>query len=248
MSAPAPAQVASVYALLISQDPATVEQLIDPLRGLATFTDVCTNVHHAFQLLNQRKFEAVVVDLGIGNEAKEIIERVRLSPSNRTTVTFAIAADSEQMQTAFDAGSNFVLTKPLSAASVGRTLHAAYGLIVRERRRYFRCQVSIPATIRTDGEIRAELQGETVNISEEGIALTTRTPLEPGTQVGVRFTIPGQTRSFIAESEVRWYDRAKARVGLHFLSLPPKHQSNLQDWLAKKLEEILPQSVIGKFQ
>jgi len=80
MPAPASAQVASVHALLISEDPATVEQLIDPLRTLGTFTDVCTDVHNAFQLLNRRKFEAVIVDLCIGSEAKELLEQVRLSP------------------------------------------------------------------------------------------------------------------------------------------------------------------------
>ena len=164
-------------------------------------------------------------------------------------MTFAITATDQQMQTAVvDAGSNFVFTKPLSAISVGRTLHAAYGLIVRERRRYFRCQVSVSATIRSKASTGAELQGETVNVSEEGIAVTTQIPLEPGTHVSVRFTIPGQIRAFSAESKVCWYDQAKARaLWLHFLSLSPKHKSTLQDWLGKKLEEVLPQSVIGKF-
>jgi PilZ domain len=107
--------------------------------------------------------------------------------------------------------------------------------------------VSVPATIRSNARTGAELQGETVNVSEQGIAVTTQIPLEPGTHVSVRFTIPGQIHEFSAESKVCWYDPAKARAGLHFLSLSPKHKSTLQDWLGKKLEEVLPQSVIGRF-
>jgi len=40
------------------------------------------------------------------------------------------------------------LEGPLSPSSVRRTLKAAYGLIVRERLRYFRGAISIPAAIR----------------------------------------------------------------------------------------------------
>jgi hypothetical protein len=79
------------------------------------------------------------------------------------------------------------------------------------------------------------------------LAATSSSQSLSGAHVSVRFTIPGQIRAFSAESKVCWYDQAKARAGLHFLSLSPKHKSTLQDWLGKKLEKVLPQSVIGRF-
>jgi CheY-like chemotaxis protein len=243
---PAPADSPKVYALLVSSDPTTIDFLTDALQQLATSTMVCTDVPTALRLLNRRKFEAIVVDLQLGEEAKAVLERTRVSPSNRTTVTFAVVSNKEEMETAFAAGSNFVLERPLAATSIGRTLNAAYGLIIRERRRYFRCPVAISAAIRSGDRVGA-VQCEAVNISEGGMAVTTSVPLKPGAQVGVQFTLPGQATEFVAESEICWYDE-KGRAGLQFLTLSPQQTSGLQDWLSRKLEEILPDSVTSRFR
>jgi len=245
VDSPAPA-AAQVYALLVSADLTTIGLLADALQQLATSTMVCKDVPTALRLLNKRKFEAVVVDLQLGEETRTILERTRLSPSNRTTVTFAVVGNQGETEAAFAAGSNFVLDRPLSATSIGRTLKAAYGLIIRERRRYFRCPVTIPATIRGEGT-EGQVQCESVNISEGGMALTTSIPLRPGAQVGVQFTLPGRATELFAESEICWYDE-KGRAGLQFLSLAPHQKSGLQDWLSRKLEEMLPESVTNKFR
>ena len=55
----------------------------------AISTEVCNEVSLALRQLDRRKFEAVIVDLGLA-QAGEILEQIRLSPSNRTAVTFAI--------------------------------------------------------------------------------------------------------------------------------------------------------------
>src|SRR5437899_6102704 len=138
----------AVRALLVSDDPLTIRQISEPLRELAVTTEVCTDIPSAIRLVNTRKFETVVVDLKIREQSRTILERVRLSPSNHTTVAFAITDSTKQSAMAFAAGSNFVLERPLSAISVGRTLKAAYCPVIRERLRYFRCPISIPAAIR----------------------------------------------------------------------------------------------------
>src|SRR5437879_12739728 len=80
----------AVRALVVSDDPLTIKQISEPLRELAATTEVCTDVPSAIRLVNTRKFETVVVDLKIGEQSRTILERVRLSPSNHTTVAFAI--------------------------------------------------------------------------------------------------------------------------------------------------------------
>src|SRR5947209_19546025 len=127
----------AVRALLVSDDPLTIKQIREPLRELAATTEVCTDVPSAIRLVNTRKFETVVVDLKLGEPSKAILERVRLSPSNHTTVAFAITANTKQSAMAFEAGSNFVLERPLSQSAVGRTLKRAYGLIIRVRLCYY---------------------------------------------------------------------------------------------------------------
>ena len=235
----------AVQALLVSNDPQTIEQLSKSLQELAAATEVCTDVPSAIRLVNTRKFETVVVDLKLGEQSKTILERVRLSPSNHTTVAFAITDSTQESALAFEAGSNFVLERPLSPTSVGRTLKAAYGLIVRERLRYFRCPTSIPVVIRK--EDGPEIHCQAVNISQGGMAMLTSAPLKPGTQVGVQFTIPGQGSQFSAQSEICWCDE-KGRAGLRFFAFPQEQKSELRDWLSRRLEGSLPESVAQKFR
>ncbi len=85
-----------VRALLVSDDPLTIKQISEPLRELAASTEVCTDIPSAIRLVNTRKFETVVVDLKLGEPSKAILERVRLSPSNHTTVAFAITEGTKQ--------------------------------------------------------------------------------------------------------------------------------------------------------
>jgi len=226
-----PSGEAAVRALLVSNDPLTIKQISEPLRELAASTEVCTDIANAIRLVNTRKFETVVVDLKLGEQSRTILERVRLSPSNHTTVAFAIADSTKQSAMAYEAGSNFVFERPLSPISIGSTLKAAYGLIMRERRRYFRCPISIPAAIRKDDA--DEIRCQAVNISEGGMAIMTSVPLKPGMQVMVQFTIPGQATEFTAQSEVCWCDET-GRAGLRFLAPSSEQGSELKEWLARR--------------
>ena len=97
-------------------------------------------------------------------------------------MTFAITDGGGQA--AKSEATNFVMERPLSPSAVERMLKAAYGMIVRERRRYFRCPVEIPAEILKNG---AEVRCQTMNISEGGLAVATTVPLKPGERVGVQF-------------------------------------------------------------
>jgi hypothetical protein len=192
--------------------------------------------------LNRRKFDAVIVDLQLGDPGL-IVNAVRLSPSNRTAVTFAISG-SDVQYTAFRNKTAFVFERPLSAKSIGNTLRPAYGMILRERRRYFRCPVSIPVVIlrRSKPEVRCS----SVNVSEGGMALSTIVPLDTGEKVHVQFTLPGHEVPFLADSTICWLKTG--HIGLRFVSLSQEHKSELQGWLSRKLEEMLPEIVAGKFR
>jgi len=232
-------------ALVVSNDTATVQQLTEGLQQFAMMAEVCGDPSSALQLLNRRHFEAVIVDSQIGDAARAILEQVRSSPSTRNAATFAVTGGGSDTTRAFSAGSNFVLERPLSGESVSRSLKAAYGTIMRERRRYFRCPVVLPAVLRSrEG---GELQCKTLNISENGMALTAPIALKPGSEVAVAFTLPDQPTRFTTESKVCWSD-GSGRLGLQFLNLSQQQKSELQNWLARRLEEILPEAVANKFQ
>jgi ActR/RegA family two-component response regulator len=240
---PAPS-VSIAGVLVVSNDAVTIQQLSESMQQLAMSPEVCAEVLTALGLLNRRKFEAVIVDLRLGDQASAVVEKVRLSPANRTAVIFTISDGDAETASAFKAGSNFVLRRPLSLTSIDRSLKVAYGLIVREHRRYFRYPVEIPATI--CGPAKAEIHGQTLNISEGGIAITTPVSLETGIRVQVEFTLPGHESRFAVGAAVCW---CKERyLGLQFTSLSPHLSSELQEWLARRLEESLPPSVADKFR
>ena len=156
-------------ALLVSNDPATIKPLGKSMQSLAISTEVCGDVATAPGVFNRRKFGAIVADLQLGDQAQTLLEKVRRSPSNRTSVIFAISDSDAETAVAFKDGSNFVLRRPLSESSTNQNLRAAYGLILREQRRYFRCPVDAPATLKYPG--MQEVCGRVVNISEGGIAM-----------------------------------------------------------------------------
>jgi ActR/RegA family two-component response regulator len=238
------ASVSIAGVLLVSNDAVTIQQLSESMQQLAMSPEVCGEVPTALGILNRRKFEAVIVDLQLGDQASAVVEKVRLSPANRTAVIFTISDGDAEAACAFKAGSHFVLRRPLSQISIDRNLKVAYGLIVRERRRYFRCPVEIPAVI--CGPAKPEIYGQTLNISEGGIAITTSVSLGPGIKVQVEFTLPGHPSRFAVGAAVCWCK--ETYLGLQFTSLSPPLATELQEWLARRLEESLPPSVAEKFR
>jgi len=227
--------------LVVSNDPSAIKQLGESMQRFALLPEQCPDVPSALERLKRAKFEAVVVDFRLGSRARTVFEGARQSASNEHTVVFTVSDSEVESAEAFKVGSTFVLRRPLSEASIDLSLKAAYGLIVRERRRYFRCPVEVPVTIL--GTAMHTVDGRTINISEGGMSVSAAAPFGPGDQVQLQFALPGDEFQLVLESTVCW---AKERaLGLQFLS--PHQTSKLQQWLSRRLEEAMPKSVRDKF-
>jgi hypothetical protein len=230
-------------ALLVSADPVTVHLFNQALRELSLSSEICQEVPAAIGLLKRRKFDAVIVDLQLGEPSAVILDEVHRSSSNGTAVTFGIVSNDAE-GTAFRKRSDFAFDRPLSAKSIRNILKPAYGLILRERRRYFRCPVSVPVVIQR--ESGKEVRCNSINISGGGIALSTFILLVPGESVQIQFTLPDHTEPFLVASTICWAKTGSA--GVRFISMSDDHKSELQVWLSRKLEEMLPESVAGQFR
>ena len=231
--------------LLVSGDRSAVQEFTSSITQLAMSVQVCSDVNSALRLLHEQKFEAIIVDLAMGELAPTLLEQVRLSASNRTIVTFAISANREQSGIATNAGAKFVLERPLSPELIATTMKAAYGMIVRERRRYFRCPIKVPAIMQPQSG--TQVMGQTVNVSEHGMALVLPVALEAGSEATVQFSLPEIQDPIVAQARVCWRN-GKGQAGLFFLNISQRHSSDLQAWLARRLEAQLPESVVGKFR
>jgi hypothetical protein len=235
---PAPAATA----LVLSKDPVALRLLEESLKPFAVRLQVCADSYAAINMLDRQKFEAVIADMDSAEDAALVIRRMHLSPANRTAVSFIITVASGRLPAETRPDSTFVLQRPLSAESISGTFRAAFGMLVRERRRYFRCPVEVTAIIRA--EQAEELRCETINISEGGLAI--RVPgLFNQTLANVRFSLPGETGLFFAETRVCWRGE-DGKIGLEFAAMPRK--AELEDWLSRKLDESLPESVAQLFR
>jgi ActR/RegA family two-component response regulator len=232
-------------ALVVSEDAVATRQLAEAMQELALSVEVCIKVSDALDRVNHSKLEVAVIDFSLGHQATLVLQQLRGSPSNRTAVTFAITGSSAETAYALKAGSSFALERPLTFDSIRHTLQAAYGLIVRERRRYFRYPISVPAAARRKGE--SEIFGKTVNVSERGMAFIGSTALLPGTEATTQFTVTNPQLAVTAECRVCWTND-RGQSGLSFLFLPSNLSSEWQAWLARKLEEQLPDLVARRFQ
>ena len=220
--------------LLVSPSSLTMYQLAKSAHRFAMSVEVCTNARTALDLVNRQKFDAVTVDLSLGYLALTLLREMRLPASqNRTAVAFAISGNQGDRAAAFAAGSSFVLERPLTFDSIRGTLQAAHGLILRERRRYFRCPIAVAVLIQQEG--MPPVSGETVDISEGGVALRIPTPLTPGAVATVQFTLPGTQLPIRAEVKICWYNE-ECQAGLSFLALPPHASSELQGWIIRRFE------------
>jgi hypothetical protein len=231
--------------LIASRDALASRQISDVMQEHALAVEVSVDPSLAGHRLSHHKFEAVVVDSALEDQAIACYRQLRASSLNRTAVTFALTRSSQETAAALRQGFSFVLERPLTPESISHTLKVAYGLIVRERRRYFRYPVAVPAVLSRKGA--PEVFGRTVNVSENGMALIASVPLPPGSEGTVQFTLPEPPLQITADSKVCWNDE-KGQAGLLFLFLPSDLASHLQSWLAQKLEEQLPQLVAEKFR
>jgi DNA-binding response OmpR family regulator len=227
--------------LLVSNDAVALRQLTESAQRFALNAEQCPNVSQALERLNRSKFEAIIVDFQLGSEAGTILECARRSPSNEHAVLFTVSDSEGDTTEAFKAGSTFVLRRPLSAASIDQSLRAAYGLIVRENRRYYRCPVEVPVTMTC--RTMPAVDGQTVNVSEGGMAVNTSASFRPSDGVNLQFSLPYDDCRFELEATICWVK--EGRVGLQFSASP--QISKLQEWLARRLEETMPQSVKDKF-
>jgi diguanylate cyclase (GGDEF)-like protein/PAS domain S-box-containing protein len=231
-------------ALLVSADSATIQQFSLALRDLSISPDACQDAISAGLLLKSRKFDAVIVDLQLGEQSERILDEVHLSASNRTAVTFGISGDNAETTAALRKKSQFVFERPFSWQSIQKTLKPAYGLILRERRRYFRHPISISVTIQREN--RGDVRCTSVNISGGGMAVSAEVLLLPGENFRVQFTLPDHDVQFLAQSTICW--SKTGYFGIRFLSVSDENKFQLQTWLSEKLEETLPEFVAKQFR
>jgi CheY-like chemotaxis protein len=199
------------------------------LQKLSIDVEACGGARSGQEILNTEKFDAVLVDCDDVQGALGVLESLRKSASNKNSVIFAIVNGATSTQQAFKMGANFVLQKPISMVNANRCLGAAINFMIRERRRYFRHPVELPATITfSEGD---KLKARVTNISEGGMAIFFRGHLPKGGVSTVNFQLTGVATLLEPKVQIAWMDDS-GRAGLRFIDMPRESHEQLNLWLA----------------
>lgn len=226
----------TLEALVVSRDPDTLRVIRSALGKLEIRVEVCTGAEAASEILAAKKFDAIIVDCDDMHGGVGVLQQVRRELSNKASVTFAILNGLTDVRTAFQMGAGFVLQKPITTTNALRSFHAAYGLMHRERRRYFRLPVEIPVTLSTGHS--QEMKVMASNLSEGGMAVQAASSL-PGDVARVKFSLPGTDITLSPKAELAWSD-ASGRGGIRFLELTSTAREQLEKWLLEKMEQREP--------
>src|SRR5215467_12765618 len=225
----------NLESLLVSRDAEVVRVLRPTLENLQIDVEVSSAVKSGSEALTSTKFDAVIVDCDDLQGGSEILRNLRNTPSNKSSVSFAILNGKTSTQQAFEMGANFVLQKPLTSSTTLRCFNAALSFMVRERRRYFRCPVEAPVVLTMpNGEQR---QGMATNLSEGGMAARI-TNVSLNTHLSkVHFTLPGTKSVMEPKGEIVWVD-GRGRAGIRFLEVPDASREQLERWIFRRLETV----------
>lgn len=179
--------------------------------------------------LDRTKYEALVLDFDSNSRASAIVEHARANPANKNAVVFAIVGGMARRQEAISCGANFVFEQPLVIEDIRNVLRTARDLMVRERRRYFRCTAELPVLL-IEKSSGASLQCILMNISRSGMAIVTPSPLKAGMDVELQWFLYGSQSAIKATGTVVWDDR-HGKSGISFRCLNSKMQRDLDSWL-----------------
>lgn len=226
----------TLEALVVSRDPDTLRVLRSALAKLDIVVHVCTGPEAATEVLTAKKFDAIIIDCDDMHGGIGILQQVRKERSNKSSVTFAMLNGVTDVRTVFQMGAGFVLQKPITLTNALRSFQAAYGLMHRERRRYFRLPVEFPVTLTFAHS--PEMKVMASNLSEGGMAIHSEAAL-PADLARIQFSLPGTDVTLSPKAELAWSD-ASGRGGIRFLDLALNARERLETWLVQKLEQREP--------
>ena len=230
--------------LVVANDLEVVNVFSRSLRDIGLKVEAHPDPESAVSALSRKKFDVVIVDCAGEGKSAEVLKTVRWLPSNNKAVVVAIASGGASMREAFAGGADFVLSKPVQQEQATRTLWAGYGSMLRERRRYFRQRLDVPAEVQLESGDKTPAR--TLNLSESGLAISVNLKMRAGQKIWFSFTLPETNLLISGSGQIVWTD-ARGQAGVHFDEVKPQALGELKNWLALKFLDQVASSAEGNF-
>jgi CheY-like chemotaxis protein len=190
---------------------------------------ISTDSAEAVELLRNRKFDAVFLDVNMPPpDGIEVTRLMRASGYNQKTPVIMVTGEEDPsvLGRGFQAGANFFLFKPINKQrllNLSRTTHSA---VQREKRHYQRVVVSHNVQVLLDGDV---LEGETIDVSLNGLLVRAPRPFAVGSRVSARLFLSSGTPPITADGTV--VRVAGPHTGIHLENIGKDASKRLQDFL-----------------
>jgi CheY-like chemotaxis protein len=219
--------------LLLSNNERVSTILSRLLHDLGIEVHLCSRIKEAREKLSDRKYDGIFADFE-HPDALDLIRSVKKYKHNKRSVAFAIVEKDAGLQQPFQAGAHFVIHKPLSIEGSKRTLRAAHGLLMREKRNHFRNDISASGALSANG--RASSPILLLDLHRTGALIESPVTLKQGQKVNLWFSVPESTVDVRVEAIVRWTDIV-GRAGVEFQTIAENSQRTLEEWARRMSTE-----------
>jgi hypothetical protein len=219
----------TLSSMVVSRDWQEVSVLECILGGLHMDVSVENEPQRAMARLNKSKIDALIVDCDL-NGSSQFLRELQSAGSPRT-VPLVIMGAPRCSQNLEDSGALFAFEKPISVEQAVRTLSAARSMILDGRLRYHRAGLEVPVSLSSRGQ--KPVDAFLINVSQGGMQIHTKDPVEPVKSLQVSFDLPGARSCLKAKAELAWQDK-RGNTGIRFVKLARQQQRTLQLWLAQQ--------------
>jgi len=219
------------------------------IQGILTTTGMevlsLTKSAEAAAHIQAEKFSIAVLDLRMpAPNGVEVAQQIRESGLNRMTPVVMLSDDQKPgvVAEAFGAGANFFLYKPVDRPRLLKLVRATQGAVEQERRRFRRLRMQFKVRLGFDNK---EFDGETLDISLNGMLVKARTSLPVGSPVRVSlYAFPHGKPIVGAGSVVRTV--AENQMGIYFNQLTAAESERLQDLLLPRILRAGPEANVTR--
>lgn len=226
--------------LVIDDDPSAVELMKETLSSLGVEVYACDDSVEALRRVHGERFDGIFLDLLMPKlNGFDLTEAIRHSPWNRHCPVVVISGsdDRSSMKSAFAAGGNFFLRKPVDRRLLQALLHASHGSMLGNRRGFSRVPLAVEVICQTGNSNVTKCTA--ANISERGLLISCRGEFSLGQQLQLRFGLPGQNTELRTKGVVTRLDDS-ARAGISFTQIRSTDRQRIRLYVADSMHRNVP--------
>src|SRR5229473_44948 len=189
-------------AIIVDDEPAICELIEKVLTSAGIESLTVTKSEEAPEILRHGRFAVAFLDYHMDfPDGRALARQMRASGSNRRTPIVMISDDPRPaaVSEGFEAGASFFLYKPVDKDRLQKLVRATQASIENGLRRTRRVELKSKVQIKFRGQ---EIEGETVNVSLEGMLIRTPRMLPVGSSVDVSLQLNQAMKPVIGAGSV----------------------------------------------